>query len=79
MFDIKQAALHACISETILRGWISSGQLPHYRLGSKGKRGKIVIAKEDLDGFLANFRVSGPATPAPKPSVTPTYKHLKLS
>lgn len=75
--NVKEAAAYACVSVSVLRGWLLAG-LPHYRLGLK--RGKIAIQKEDLDGWLANFRVQKkePApvkAPARLPSV---FKHLRL-
>jgi excisionase family DNA binding protein len=80
---VREAAKHACVCESIVRSWVSSGQLPHSRVGTLGKRGKILIAEEDLDGFLANFKVEkkGPeqkAAPAPVP-ITPLYRHVRLS
>jgi excisionase family DNA binding protein len=75
---VKEAAARASVCESVIRGWIKSGLLPHYRLGLPGRRGKIVIEVEDLDGMLANFKVSGPA-PKPAPKSKPiTLKHLRL-
>lgn len=80
MLTVAEAAVRACVSEGVIRGWISSGQLPHYRLGMPGRRGKIVIEVEDLDGVLASFKVGKkkpepPKAPAPRP---PVLKHLSL-
>jgi hypothetical protein len=80
---VREAAAHACVCESIVRGWVASGQLPHSRVGTLGKRGKIVIAEEDLDGFLANFKVAKKeperkAAPAHVP-ITPLYRHVRLS
>ena len=55
--------------------------MPHFRLGAKGKRGKIAIAAADLDGWLAAFKVTknGPEpgkAPAPV-SVRRPLKHLR--
>lgn len=81
MLTVAEAAGRARVCESIVRHWVVSGQLPHYRLGRKGKRGKIVIAVEDLDGLLASFKVSGQAAvPAPTPrKPKPVLKHLRLS
>ena len=76
---VAQAAGYACVSETIIRGWLGDG-LPHFRLGAKGRRGKIMIAVEDLDGWLAAFKV---ASKGPEPVKAParsrhvSLKHLK--
>lgn len=76
--DVKQAAAYACVSVSVIRGWLKAG-LPHYRLGLK--RGKIAIQKEDLDGWLANFRVTKKEPePAKAPARFPSvFKHLRLS
>lgn len=76
---IKEAAAHACVSESIIRAWVASGLLAHYRLGAPGKRGKIVIKVEDLDAFLARQRVekAAPVPTVKKPKVA--FRHLKVS
>lgn len=45
---VKQAAAYLDVSEKTVRRWISSGILPHLRLG-----GCIRISSDDLAGFLA--------------------------
>jgi hypothetical protein len=78
VLSVKEAAAHARVCESVVRGWIKSGLLPHYRLGLK--RGKIAIAIEDLDGLLAGFKV---AKKEPEPTKAPApksaFKHLRLS
>ena len=80
MLTIKQCAEKSCVSEALVRQWVAEGRLPHYRLGAKGKRGKLMVDESDLDALLASFKVSGPASvPAPKPrrpAVMP--RHLRL-
>lgn len=83
-FSVKEVAGRTGVSEAIVRGWIRDGLLPHYRLGAKGRRGKIAVAAEDLDSLLASFRVD--LKPAPKPAVKPSpvsrkpvLKHIRLS
>ena len=80
MLTVKQSAAHACVCESIIRRWIAAGRLPHYRLGGPGRRGKIMIEVEDLDGLLASFKLAetkpGPARKAPASS---SFKHLKLN
>ena len=80
MLTVKEAAERACVSESLVRGWVRDGSLPHFRLGAKGRRGKIAIAPEDLDGLLASFKVTQPQpapvkAPAPR---KPVLKHLRL-
>jgi hypothetical protein len=85
VLSVAKAAEHACVCESIIRSWIADGTLPHYRLGKKGTRGKIVIAVEDLDGVLANFRVEKRKpepvkAPAPKPAPARSgFRHLRLT
>ncbi|VTS00378.1 : HTH_17 [Gemmata massiliana] len=83
MLIVKQAAERACVSEGLIRQWIREGTLPHFRLGAKGKRGKIVIAVEDLDGVLAAFKVIK-AEPEPRKAPAPqklpsAFRHLRIT
>ena len=68
MLSVKQAAKYACVSEALVRGWLREG-LPHFRLGAKGRRGKIVIREADLEAFLSVCRVEA-AGASPKPVVS---------
>ncbi len=80
MLTVREAAAHADVSETMIRQWIREGTLPHFRVGAKGKRGKILIAVAELDAVMAGFKVGRPEpvkAPAPKP-VIPKLKHLRL-
>ena len=43
MLSVREAAARAAVCETVIRAWVADGTLPHYRLGRKGSRGKIVI------------------------------------
>lgn len=83
MLTVKQVAERLGVSESLVRCWIRDRALPHYRVGAKGKRGKIVVAQEDLDEFLALFRVLGTKPQQSKvlPSVTvpSKFRHLRLS
>lgn len=73
---VKQAAKLG-VSESLIRSWIADGLLPHYRVGAKGRRGRILIDPADLTELLASFRVAGarPAKPAPVKPVR--LKHLR--
>jgi hypothetical protein len=80
VLTVKAAAARACVCEKLVRGWITSGQLPHFRVGSSGKRGKILIEVADLDVLLESFKVAGRASmPASKSARTVKLRHLKLS
>jgi hypothetical protein len=45
------------LSESLVYLWIEQRELPHYRLGRKGKRGRIVIDETDFLAFLASRKV----------------------
>jgi hypothetical protein len=76
---VAEAAKRARVCEAIIRDWIKQG-LPHFRLGAKGKRGRIRIATEDLGNWLSLFRVTK-KEPEPRKAPAPksAFKHLKLS
>src|SRR5215510_2503015 len=72
MFSVKQAAEHAGVSAALVYGWVSSGLLAHFRLGAKGRRGKIAIAEADLDALLASLRVEAKGSAVvPVPQLVP--------
>jgi excisionase family DNA binding protein len=82
----KQAALQACVSVSVIYHWCHSGQLQHYRVGTPGRRGKILITREDLDNCLASFKVtptnSATANPPPnsaKPTPRSSFSHLRIT
>jgi excisionase family DNA binding protein len=69
---VKEAAERIGVSESLVYQWISERLLPHYRLGGKGKRGKVMIDEADLSAFLASCRQEA------KPEVPP-LKHIQLN
>lgn len=77
MLTVKEAAKTAGVCEGVVRAWVASGKLPHFRLGRPGRRGKIVIASEDLSGFLTALRTGGQVV-KPKPRPPETYKHFRV-
>jgi excisionase family DNA binding protein len=84
MLTVKQAARYAGVSPSLVYGWIGSRVLAHYRLGNKGKRGRILIDRADLDSFLDSNRVE--PTPPQQPVRAPTpcrpkvvLRHIDLS
>jgi hypothetical protein len=77
---IKAAATVAGVCPAVVYGWVTDRLLPVYRLGGKGRRGKILIEDGDLNDFLRSRRVeaAGPA-PAPAPRPRPIkLRHLRL-
>jgi excisionase family DNA binding protein len=74
VLTVKEAAIRACVSESLIYAWCAEGTLPHLRVGRTGKRGHIRIAVEDLDGVLAAFKVSKATE-----QVSIALKHITLS
>jgi excisionase family DNA binding protein len=54
----KEAAELVGCSESLIYQLCDERRLLHYRVGGKGRRGKILIAEADLDAFLATCRVT---------------------
>ena len=77
MLTPQQAARKATVSLSLVYHWCDSRMLPHMRLGGKGRRGKILIAEEDFDGFLASFKVTA-ADVKPRAAARVVLKHLRL-
>lgn len=71
---VKQAAVRAGVSESLLYEWCSQGLLTHYRFGKKGRRGKVTIEDSDLDAFLASCRKA-----ARPQGDAPPLRHIKLA
>ena len=80
MLTVRQAAERAGVCSSIVYGWVASGELPHFRLGAKGRRGKVAIAEADLDAFVQARRREGrQETPPPSPKPQPIkLRHLHL-
>jgi len=81
MLTVKEIAERVAICESIVYGWIASGELPHFRLGSHARRGAIRVEEADLQAFLAAKKQEGrreflPPSPKRRPI---KLKHLRLS
>ena len=61
MMTVKQVAARLRISDSLVYGWCEDHLLPHYRMGGKGKRGKILIEETALDAFLQSRKVESGA------------------
>jgi excisionase family DNA binding protein len=71
---VAEAAGRAGVSDSLVYEWCGEGLLAHYRLGRKGKGGRVMIEEADLDAFLASCRREDrPPTPA-----LPPLAHIKL-
>ncbi|MCI0457182.1 MAG: helix-turn-helix domain-containing protein [Gemmataceae bacterium] len=53
----KEAGEYAGVSPALIYQLCEERRLAHYRVGGKGKRGKILIDPEDLDRFFEQHRV----------------------
>ena len=67
----KEAAERAGVSVSLIYQWCAEGHLPHYRVGTRGRRGKILIAPEDLDAFMESMKVSSPRPSPPSQPASP--------
>jgi excisionase family DNA binding protein len=77
---VKAAAQRAGVCTSVVYAWCAAGQLPHYRLGLPGRRGKVLIDEDDLDEFLDRFKVKPAVDPEPSPDSPRAVKltHLRL-
>jgi len=56
MLTVKQAAARANVSPSLVYQWCQEQRLAHYRFGTEGKRGRILIDPADLDKLIAECR-----------------------
>lgn len=80
MLTPREAAKRWGISVSLVYQWVEQRMLAHYRAGAFGRRGKILIAEEDLEAFMAGMRVEGrqESVPAAKKPKRPAFKHLDV-
>jgi excisionase family DNA binding protein len=57
LLTIKQAAEQVGVSASLVYEWCREQLLVHYRFGTRGRRGKIMIARSDLEAFMRHCRV----------------------
>lgn len=79
MLTVKQAAERANVSTALVYQWCNERRLPHYRLGGKGRRGKLLIDPADLDAFMRSLRVeeeTASSAPASSGSTAGTFSEL---
>jgi excisionase family DNA binding protein len=74
MLTVKQVAERLRVSASLVYSWCEEHLLPHYRMGGKGKRGKILIEKAALDAFLQNCKVES----KPVDAASLDLKHITL-
>jgi excisionase family DNA binding protein len=58
MISVKQAAVQTGLSPQLIYLWCEERRLPHYRLGGRGRRGRILINPADLDAFVETLKVT---------------------
>ena len=87
--SVRQVTERAGVSLNLVYGWVRDRRLPHYRVGTTGKRGRILIDEADLDAFLESLKVgSAPQRPtgsgavratASRPVPTVVLKHVRVT
>jgi len=65
MLSVREAARAMGVSPALVYQLCAEGMLPHYRLGGRGRRGKIVIDPAELDAYFRARRVEPEAPPHP--------------
>jgi excisionase family DNA binding protein len=60
----KEAAERMGVSVSLIYSWCEERRLAHYRVGGKGRRGKIMISPRDLDSFVESLRVEVTGKPS---------------
>jgi excisionase family DNA binding protein len=53
----KQVAQLYPLSVSLLYQLCDEKRIPHYRIGGRGKKGKILLAAEDIEIFLESQKV----------------------
>ena len=78
LLTIREVAELLRVSEKTVRNLISSGQLPHYRIGVG--RGTIRVSETALADHLAQSEAAAQTAPKArkKRPVTASLKHIKL-
>ncbi len=74
MLTVKMAAESIGVSASLVYSWCEDHLLQHYRMGTKGKRGKILIEETALAAFLQSRRVEG----KPVDAASLGLKHITL-
>ncbi len=74
MLTVKQVAERLRISGSLVYSWCEDHLLPHYRMGGKGRRGKILIEEAALNAFLQSRKVEA----KPVDAASLGLKHITL-
>ena len=57
LLDPKEAADYTRLSRSMIYKLCDERRLAHVRIGAKGKRGKVLIYRQDLDRLLEENRI----------------------
>lgn len=57
MLTVKQAAHRLGISIKLMYELVASKAIAHFRVGAPGKRGKVLLAEDDLEAYLQACKV----------------------
>jgi excisionase family DNA binding protein len=77
LLTVSEVAERVGVSETLVRSWVTTGEIAHHRLGRR-KRGAIRIGEADLEAFVRRRRHGEREETRPAPLVTVKPRHLKL-
>lgn len=72
MLTPKQVAERIGVSPSLVYQLCTEGLLPHFRIGGKGKRGRLIIKAGDLDQFVESCRCEAKREPI-------ALKHISLA
>ncbi len=75
MLTVKQVADRLRVSASLVYSWCEDHLLPHYRMGGKGRRGKILVEEAALEAFLQEHKVDAAAVD----STALGLKHISLN
>lgn len=70
MLTPKQAAEQTGVSVSLVYQWCKEGLIEHFRLGAKGKRGKLLIDPDGLSRFIEDCRQ--------KPQQAVLLRHIRV-
>jgi excisionase family DNA binding protein len=57
LLNVHEAAKQSGVSKSLIYELCRSGLLIHYRVGGKGKRGRVLIDTDDLSEYLGSCKV----------------------
>jgi hypothetical protein len=70
---VKQLATKYGLSRPLIYLWVEERRFPCLRVGSVGRRGRILIEEQDFVTFLNSLKV-----PASPPSTPARMRHIRM-